>query len=110
MLNAPSGVGALPHAEEHARAAEPEIIKLPAPETERGKPLMQALKERHTSREFSDRKLPLYVLSSLLWAAFGVNRSRPAGGRRRRPTNGTKWTYMLPPPTACISTTRATTR
>ena len=56
-----------------------EIIKLPAPKTEGGMPLMQALKERHSSREFSSEKLPLGILSNLLWAAWGVN--RPDGHR-----------------------------
>ena len=34
-----------------------EIIKLPTPKTEGGMPLMQALKERKSDREFSPRKL-----------------------------------------------------
>ena len=42
-------------------------------------PLMQALAERHTSREFASDPLPLQTLSNLLWAAFGVN--RPDGHR-----------------------------
>jgi nitroreductase len=51
-----------------------EIIKLPAPKTEGGMPLMQALNERKSSREFSSQKLPMEALSNLLWAAWGVNR------------------------------------
>ena len=54
-------------------------IKLTQPRTGRGKPLMQALKDRESSREFSSRELPLEVLSELLWAADGVN--RPDGKR-----------------------------
>ncbi len=54
-------------------------VSLPSPDTTGGKPLMQALKARHTSRSFSDRKLPEQVLANLLWAAFGVN--RPDGHR-----------------------------
>ncbi len=54
-------------------------IPLPKPQTEGGKPLMQALKERKSAREFSPEKLPLQVLSNLLWAGFGVN--RPDGHR-----------------------------
>ncbi len=54
-------------------------IKLLEPQTTGGKPLMQALKDRHSSREFSNEKLPPQVLSNLLWAAFGVN--RPSGQR-----------------------------
>jgi len=60
-------------------AAAQEIIKLPTPKTEGGMPLMQALKERKSSREFAPEKLPLPVLSNLLWAAWGVN--RPDGHR-----------------------------
>lgn len=47
---------------------------LPKPETEGGKPLMQALKLRQSRREYSDRPLPAQVLSNLLWAAWGINR------------------------------------
>jgi len=54
-------------------------IQLPKPDTTGGKPLMQALKERKTSRSFSERKLSDQVLSNLLWAAFGIN--RPDGHR-----------------------------
>ncbi|MDD5561996.1 MAG: SagB/ThcOx family dehydrogenase [Candidatus Omnitrophica bacterium] len=62
-----------------AFAQEPEIIKLPPPLTDGGKPLMQALKERKTNRSFGSRKLPLQVLADLLWAANGVNRPQEKG-------------------------------
>jgi SagB-type dehydrogenase family enzyme len=65
-------------------AAEIQSIKLPAPQTDGGKPLMQALKERRTMREFSSRELPIQVMSDLLWAACGVN--RPDAGLRTAPT------------------------
>ena len=58
-------------------------ISLPPPQTDGGRPLMQVLKERKTSREFAAEKLPLQLLSNLLWAAFGVNR---ADGRRTAPS------------------------
>ena len=51
-----------------------DVIKLPAPKTEGGMPLMQALKERRSGRDFSSQKLSMETLSSLLWAAWGVNR------------------------------------
>ena len=60
-------------------AQEPKEIMLPKPQTDGGMPLMQALKARQSSREFSAEKLPLQVLSNLLWAADGVN--RPDGKR-----------------------------
>jgi nitroreductase len=56
-----------------------ELIKLPAPKMEGGMPLMQALKERRSGREFSSEKLPMKMLSNLLWAAWGIN--RPDGHR-----------------------------
>ena len=58
-------------------------IKLPAPDRNGGLPLMQALARRRSSREFARKPLPLPVLSSLLWAAFGVNRR---GGGRTAPS------------------------
>ena len=60
-------------------ANEATVMQLPAPKTSGGMPLMQALKLRHSTREYSDRPLPLPVLSDLLWAAFGIN--RPSGDR-----------------------------
>ena len=64
-----------------AFAATQEIkpIELPSPRSEGGMPLMNALKLRHSTREFSDRPLPPQTLSDLLWAAFGIN--RPSGFR-----------------------------
>jgi nitroreductase len=53
--------------------------ELPAPQQAGGMPLMEALKKRHSTREYSDRPLSLQVVSDLLWAAFGVN--RPSGDR-----------------------------
>jgi len=54
-------------------------VPLPPPQTSGGRPLMQVLKDRQSTREFSSQKLPPQVLSNLLWAAFGVN--RPDGKR-----------------------------
>ncbi len=65
-------------------AQESKTVKLPVPQTEGGKPLMQALKERKTSREFSPKELPLQVISDLLWAANGINRQ--ASGHRTAPS------------------------
>jgi SagB-type dehydrogenase family enzyme len=57
-----------------ALAQETGTIQLPPPETAGGMPLMQALKARHSAREFGRQPLPPKVLSNLLWAASGVNR------------------------------------
>jgi len=54
--------------------AQEKEIKLPAPITTGGMPLMEVLKNRKTSREFSEKKLDNQTLSNLLWAAFGYSR------------------------------------
>jgi len=58
-----------------AYAEELKPIQLVPPQLDKGKLLMQALKDRKTSREFSPDKLSVEVLSNLLWAAWGVNRA-----------------------------------
>jgi len=65
-------------------AQELKPVKLPAPKTEGGKPLMQALKERKSMREFSSQEFTLQVLSDLLWAADGIN--RPESAHRTAPS------------------------
>ena len=47
---------------------------LPAPHRTGGKPLIQALQERHSTREFKSDALSTQQMSDLLWAAFGINR------------------------------------
>ncbi len=73
-----------------AAAAAAQQITLPAPKTDGGKPLMQVLNERHSTREFGSDKLPPQVLSNLLWAAFGINRT---DGRRTAPS-AVNWQEM----------------
>jgi nitroreductase len=60
-------------------APPPRPIALLPPRSAGGKPLLEALKSRHSTREYSDQRLPAQILSDLLWAAFGVN--RPNGDR-----------------------------
>lgn len=67
-----------------AAAQEATYMELPKPQTEGGKPLMETLKKRASSREFRPDKIPPQVLSNLLWAAFGVN--RPESGGRTSPS------------------------
>jgi SagB-type dehydrogenase family enzyme len=67
-----------------ATAQELSPIKLLPPNIKGGKSLMQSLQERKTSRSFDTRKLPVEVLSNLLWAACGIN--RPDKGRRTAPS------------------------
>jgi nitroreductase len=59
-------------------------VSLPAPQTEGGMPLMQALKARATARAFAPDPLPPQTLSNLLWAAWGIN--RPREGKRTAPS------------------------
>ena len=49
-------------------------IKLPPPDRDSGVTVLQALKARHSERAFSEKELPLDVLSGALWAANGFNR------------------------------------
>ncbi len=53
-----------------------EPIILPKPDRKGGKSVLEALQLRQTNRRISSRELPLQVLSTLLWAAFGVNREK----------------------------------
>ena len=59
-------------------------IHLPPPQTETGKPLMQVLKLRQSSRSFENTALPIQELSNLLWAAYGINRLET--GKRTAPS------------------------
>jgi len=67
-----------------AMAADLASIKLPPPDTKGGRPLMQCLKDRRTERSFDTKKLPVDVLSNLLWAACGINHAE--SGKRTAPT------------------------
>lgn len=58
--------------------------QLPPAHTTGGLPLMQALAQRQSLREFDPAPLPEQTLSDLLWAAAGIN--RPALGGRTVPS------------------------
>lgn len=58
-------------------------IKLPSPQFDRGRPLMQVLKDRQTIRAFKPEVLSPQDLSNVLWAAWGVNRT---DGKRTAPS------------------------
>jgi SagB-type dehydrogenase family enzyme len=59
------------------------VIQLPAPKTDGGMPLMKALLERHSGRDYSQKEISLQTLSDLLWAGFGISRE---DGRRTAPS------------------------
>jgi SagB-type dehydrogenase family enzyme len=55
-------------------------IPLTPPDTQGGKPLLAALRDRASSKAFADQPISQENLSSLLWAAYGIN--RPDTGKR----------------------------
>ena len=59
-------------------------ISLPQPNLDPGKSLVQALKDRKTTKEYALDSLPEQTMSNLLWAAFGIN--RPDTGKRTAPS------------------------
>ena len=61
-----------------------DTIKLLAPDTLGGKPLMQAISRRKSDRQFDTRNLTLKHLSEILWVANGINR---ANGKRTVPSS-----------------------
>jgi nitroreductase len=65
-------------------AEDGRVISLPPPQTRANGELIQALRSRRSTREFSARPLPRELLSTLLWAAFGIN--RPGTGGRTAPS------------------------
>ncbi len=64
--------------------SQEKTIQLQNPQTEIGKPLMEALKLRSSNRVFGSKQLPLQELSNILWAACGIN--RPESGKRTSPS------------------------
>jgi len=64
--------------------ADTGTIALPKPDMRGGKPLMQCLAARHSTRSFAERAVPLKTLGNLCWAAWGIN--RPATGGRTAPS------------------------
>jgi len=66
-----------------ARGEARQVVKLPAPDRRGGMPVMQAFARRRSTRRFAPDPLPVGLLSSLLWSAFGVNRR---GGGRTAPS------------------------
>jgi hypothetical protein len=67
-----------------AFAQDSKPVPLPAPNLDSSKSLLQALKDRKTTREYSTQNLPEQTISNLLWAGWGIN--RPDSGRRTAPS------------------------
>jgi len=68
-----------------AAAGDLKPVKLPAPRMTGGRPLMEVLKDRKSTRSFAKTRLPDQVLSNLLWAAWGIN--RPERGLHTAPSS-----------------------
>lgn len=66
-------------------AQDSKPIILPRPNTEAGKPLMAAINERHTDRNFKAEALSDQQTAEILWVAVGVNRP-DKGNLRTTPT------------------------
>jgi nitroreductase len=60
------------------------INNLPKPEIKGGKPLMIALRDRCSTREFNSKEFTSQQISNLLWAADGIN--RPETGKLTAPS------------------------
>jgi len=60
-----------------------DTIRLETPDTLGGKPLMTALQNRKSDRQFETKNLSLKHLSEILWAANGINRKN---GKRTVPS------------------------
>ena len=66
-----------------ATSAVAKDIKLPVPDKSNKTSLIHALENRHSAHEFSDKQIDNQTLSTILWAAYGVNRT---DGKRTIPT------------------------
>ena len=60
-----------------------QTITLPKPQTTGGKPLMEALQARISTRTIAEQPLSMEHISNVLWAALGINRP---DGKRTSPT------------------------
>lgn len=69
--------------------SRPQARVLPPVRTHGGLPLIDALRQRHSTREYDSRALSVRLLSELLWAAFGIN--RPETGDRTAPC----WRHVM---------------
>ncbi|NLO28809.1 MAG: nitroreductase family protein [Actinobacteria bacterium] len=68
-----------------------QTIQLPQPQTSGGMPLMDTIRQRHSTREsYSTNDLPPQELSNILWAAVGMTREQGGTGM------GTKGCHAYP--------------
>ena len=67
-----------------ATFAADKVIRLPKPNLNRNSEVMEALANRHSTREYAAKALTFTDLSDLLWASNGIN--RPEEGKRTAPS------------------------
>jgi SagB-type dehydrogenase family enzyme len=65
----------------------PEIIPLPEADETGGMPLMEALKNRKSSRSYSAKALSDQQVANMLWSAWGINREN---GKHTAPSSRNK--------------------
>ena len=65
----------------------PKVIKLNTPTFNEGMKLMEALKNRQSSKGFTEKEISLQDISNLMWAALGINRP---DGKRTAPTGSNR--------------------
>ncbi|MCF8308083.1 MAG: SagB/ThcOx family dehydrogenase [Bacteroidales bacterium] len=70
-----------------------EVIKLPQPKTSGGLSVEEAISQRRSVRDFSDKPLNLDQISQLLWAAQGI--TGPEGEKRAAPSAGALYPMEL---------------
>jgi len=63
-------------------------LTLPAPETQGGMPLWDAIRERRSCRDFGQTPLSLPALSQLLWASQGITKKTQGFAFRAAPSAG----------------------
>lgn len=80
------GVLALSFMFNHTLAHAAEVQQLPASKLSGGQPLMEAMLNRKTIRDFSDQAIDNQTLSEILWSAWGISH----GEKRTIPTSQNK--------------------
>ena len=68
------------------QAKKLQIQELPSPVLTGGKPLMETIASRKTTREFSNKEIDKQTLSEILWSAWGFSHD----GKRTIPTSMNK--------------------
>jgi SagB-type dehydrogenase family enzyme len=65
-----------------------EMIRLPKPATEGGRPLWETMRSRRSVRNYGADPMPLEHLSQLLWSTHGITATIGSRGLRNAPSAG----------------------